>query len=246
MLKDKKTFLIIITLIAVLAFASCSQASELMQTNSPTPVSTPVSYGDTAADSAAPASEETPTATPEITEKVTLVPTAVPETSVYIPHNQDIMGLYIGMRLNEAETFAGKYDSIDMQDARDAISAYQNICTYPFGTVGYVQAETAPLSESWIYYISVDKPGYEGPLGIKVGDSFTDTIDKLGISDEYFSQEYNDIYADGSILGYIYLSDSALESWQVALYFGENELRTFFINLEEGKVVSFGVVEQLN
>ena len=85
-----------------------------------------------------------------------------------------------------------------------------------------------------------------GPAGIQVGDSFESTIAKLGISSEYFSQEYSDIYVDGSILGYVYLSDSALESWQIALYYGDNELRTFFINIEEGKVLSFGVAEQLN
>ena len=245
MLKHKKAFFIIITLIAVSAFASCGKAAELLESNTPTPASTPEISPDIA-DAANDSEIATETLTPEPTIDTTLVPTAAPETNIYIPINQDIMGLYLGMRFPEAETFTGKYDTLTMEDAREAIGAYQNICTYFFGTVGYVQIDNTPLSDSWIYFISVDKPGYAGPAGIQVGDTFESAIAKLGISSEYFSQEYSDIYVDGSILGYVYLSDSALESWQIALYYGDNELRTFFINIEEGKVVSFGVAEQLN
>jgi len=133
-----------------------------------------------------------------------------------------------------------------MEDARDAIGAYQNICTYYFGTVAYVQNDNTPLSDSWIYYINIDKPGYDGPLGIQVGDNLGNVISKVGIDIKYFAQEYSNIDEDGSILGYVYLSDAELESWQIALYFGDNELRTFFINVEDGEVISFGVAEQLN
>jgi len=249
MFNIRRTLIIILTLMLVSTLVACGQDKPvdtvITITNTPTPTFI-------VEDTTEPIQtiEPTPTEdpTPVITPTSTLSPTNTPdvESSIYRPVNPEIIGLSLDMRYEDAEIIAGNYSNFTTTDDREAISAYSHTYNYFFGKVSYVQAENIDFDKSWIYYISVDQPGYPGPMDIQVGDSFIDAINKLGIPDSYFIDEYSNIYIDGEEVGSVYISDAMLESCEIYLNFLNNYFRTFFVTIEEGTVKNYGIAEQLN
>jgi len=245
----QRTLIIILTLILVFTLTACGQDkpvdTTITITNAPEPT---VLVQETTE----PVQTITPTPTEEPTPDITPIPTVSPtntpvaESTIYRPENPDIMGLSLDMRYEDAEIIAGNYTSFTTSDDRDAISAYTHTYNYFFGKISYVQGENIEMDKSWIYYINVDQPGYPGPMDIQVGDTFRDTIDKLGIPDSYFIDEYSNIYIDGEEVGSVYISDAMLESCEIYLNFLNNYFRTFFVTIEEGVVINYGIAEQLN
>ena len=190
-----------------------------------------------------------PTPTPEPSPKPEPTAEVTPDTMFreapeFVAENLKVMGLYIGMGIEDAEVLIGDYISKEVYMS-EAIGAYHHDCEYDFGAAEYVQDYDEAMDESWVVYAMVDNSDAIGPAGIVIGDRIDNVIEKLGIPMEYFERQQGFMFDGSEYIGSIdYADDGSVE--KIQFYIVDTCYGWFTIGFEDGMVDFYSIYEHLN
>lgn len=166
------------------------------------------------------------------------------ETKVFSPEDAKVLGIKIDMTNNEVEKVLGKPKKVEEKSIYGAEGGL-HVYYYDFGTVSL---EFLKDNIYTVSFINIEKPGFEGPRGIKVGEDIDNVMKKFPYTN------LGDIERQGEEYTIRYLYGKGKENRGILEYNKEGKLTTLIYNyglgfgghglifdIENGKVKSINM-----